>query len=90
MAMRTIQSTHTRRGFTDRSYNFIDKDPLVDVIRTAVQRSGKTYRSIALDTGLSHVTINRLFSGQTRKPTLNTILVLGAYFNMSLTWTTPT
>ena len=73
-------------GFTHNSYNFIDKDPVVDRLRTAVQSSGLAYRDIAEKSGVGKSTVQNLFSGKTRSPSYRTITAIGSAFNMKLAW----
>lgn len=77
---------HTHRGVTDRSYNWVDKDPVVDQLRTWVQESRYTYRYIAEHTGVSESTVRNLFSGQTRRPQQRTVSLIGRLFNKTLGW----
>jgi hypothetical protein len=64
-------------------YRFIDKDPVIDVIRTEAQRRGnlskEQLKRLAYDSGVSVTTLDNWFSGQTRKPlSLSTRMVLEA------------
>ena len=56
------------KGFTYKSYNFVDKDPIIDEIRTIVQDSGSTYKQIHEDSGVSTATLSAWFAGDTRRP----------------------
>jgi transcriptional regulator with XRE-family HTH domain len=49
-------------------YRFIDKDPILDIVRTEVQRSGKTSKFISERSGVSVATLNAWFKGKTRRP----------------------
>lgn len=65
------------KNFTYKSYNFLNKDPIIDEIRTVVQLTGRTYRQIHEDSGVSVDTLVHWFSGTTRKPqaaTVNAVL----------------
>ena len=60
-----------------KQVNFVDKDPIIDEIRTIVQDSGSTYKQIHEDSGVSANTLSAWFSGDTRKPqaaTINAVL----------------
>ena len=57
-------------------YRFIDKDPVVDLIRTAFQRDGRTIKEIAPLANLATDTIRRLLYGDTRRPQHRTVAVL--------------
>jgi transcriptional regulator with XRE-family HTH domain len=56
------------KNFTYKSYNFVDKDPIIDEIRTIVQDSGSTYKQIHDDSGVSAATLSNWFAGETRRP----------------------
>jgi predicted transcriptional regulator len=64
-------------GFTYKSYSFIDKDPMIDQVRTVVQESLMTYKAISDASGVSAVTIRNWLDGATKKPqaaTVNAVL----------------
>jgi hypothetical protein len=64
-------------SFTYKSYNFVDKDPIIDEIRTVYQDSGVNYKWIEENSGVTTQTISAWFSGKTRKPqaaTINAVL----------------
>lgn len=56
---------------TERSYNtyrFIDKDPIIDICRTARQDSGMSAMDIERASGLRAGTQKNWFEGGTRRP----------------------
>jgi predicted transcriptional regulator len=62
-------------GFTYKSYNFIDKDPIIDQVRTVT--TGMKYAMIAEASGVTKQTIRNMLDGKTRRPqaaTVNAIL----------------
>jgi hypothetical protein len=61
------------KTFTYKSYNFIDKDPIIDEIRTIVQEHGGSYKDIHEHSGVAAATLTAWFSGPTRKPQAATI-----------------
>jgi hypothetical protein len=64
-------------GFTYKSYNFVDKDPMIDEIRTVVEKSGASYKWVNQESGVSTNTISKWFDGSTRRPqaaTMNAVL----------------
>jgi transcriptional regulator with XRE-family HTH domain len=62
-----------------KSYAFQTKDPIVDVVRTAVQDSGLSYTDIHDLSDVSVSTMYNWFHGQTRRPTHAAVAaVLGA------------
>ena len=60
-------------GFTYKSYSFVDKDPIIDEIRTIVQQHGATYKDIHEHSGVSPGTLTAWFAGATKKPQAATI-----------------
>ncbi len=63
-----------KRGFiTYRSYLFREKDPVIDLVRTAFSDSKKSYKKTADESGVSPTTIANWFHGKTRKPQFCTI-----------------
>lgn len=64
-------------GFTYKSYNFTEKDPVIDEIRTIVQQHGATYKEIHEHSGVAAATLTAWFTGPTKKPqaaTINAVL----------------
>jgi hypothetical protein len=61
------------KSFTYKSYNFVDKDPIIDEIRTIFQLHGGTYKDIHEHSGVSTATLAAWFTGPTRKPQAATI-----------------
>ena len=64
-------------GFVYKSYNFIDKDPMISEVRGVFDASGRTYQSIEDDSGVTSNTLRNWFFGKTRKPqaaTVNAVL----------------
>lgn len=68
MAKRTIQ--------VYRTYNFRDKDPIIDRVRTAVQDSKKSYSDLRDDCGISTSTLSNWFGGKTRRPQFCTVMAV--------------
>lgn len=71
------------REHKNNDYRFIDKDPVIDVIRTAMQRGGNLGAGhidrIAYESGVSAGTIYNWLHGDTRRPqSLSTRFVLEA------------
>ena len=51
-----------------KSYNFIDKDPVIDAIRTAVSDSGLSYKQIHDKSNVATGTLNSWLNGKTKRP----------------------
>jgi transcriptional regulator with XRE-family HTH domain len=64
-------------GFTYKSYSFLDKDPMIDQVRTIIMDSHDTYKTIAGASGVAENTIKNWLDGATKKPqaaTFNAVL----------------
>ena len=58
------------------SYNFVDKDPIIDKVRTLVNREGKSYREISEASGVTTSTMYNWFDGKTRRPQYATVMAV--------------
>jgi hypothetical protein len=56
-----------------RSYNFVEKDPVIDRIRTIVQREHVDNNDVSKISGVSATTLHGWFDGKTRRPQYATI-----------------
>jgi len=56
-----------------KSYRFIEKDPIIDRVRTVVQDSGLTMKKIHEKSGVSTSTMSNWFNGGTRRPQFCTV-----------------
>jgi transcriptional regulator with XRE-family HTH domain len=64
-------------GFTYKSYNFVDKDPMIDQVRTVIMDTHLTYKAIADLSGVHEGTIRNWLDGAVRRPqaaTFNAVL----------------
>ena len=61
-----------------RTYRFIDKDPVIDEVRTIVQDEGlyQRLRNVAELAGLAPATIDNMFHGETRRPQNATVMAI--------------
>jgi hypothetical protein len=60
-------------GFTYKSYSFVDKDPIIDEVRTMIKDSGANYSWVEEHSGVTRWTLNAWFNGNTKKPQAATI-----------------
>jgi len=51
-----------------KSYRFIDKDPIIDQMRTMLADSGMTYGQVAAASGVSRSCLAGWFDGDTKRP----------------------
>jgi hypothetical protein len=56
-----------------KSYIFRDKDPVIDMMRTAVEDSGNSYVHISVDSGVAAGTLTNWFKGDTKRPQFATL-----------------
>lgn len=64
-----------KRGFISpyRNYVFVDKDPVIDLARTAVADSKKSLQKIHEGSNVSTTTLYNWFHGKTRRPQFATV-----------------
>jgi hypothetical protein len=58
------------------SYNFVDKDPVIDKVRTMVKREGLSYGKISGLSGVSDTTMRGWFEGKTKRPQYATVMAV--------------
>lgn len=71
-----------------RPYNFIDKDPVIDEVRTVVQDEGliKKLGIVADLSSLSKATIDSWFNGDTKRPQNASIMAVMISLGYQRTW----
>lgn len=63
-----------KRGFIRyKSYVFVDKDPVIDALRTSVSQEKASYADLHAGSGVSATTIRNWFHGETRRPQFATV-----------------
>jgi hypothetical protein len=67
-----------------KSYNFKDKDPIIDQLRTIVSDAGATYREINHASGVSVSAIYNWFEGPTCRPTHAAVAAVAAAFGYDM------
>jgi hypothetical protein len=68
-----FSNTQPKKLFGYRTYNFVDKDPVIDAMRTAIIYKRITHNELSVKSGVSLNTIRNWFYGETRKPQFATI-----------------
>jgi transcriptional regulator with XRE-family HTH domain len=58
------------------SYNFVDKDPIIDKMRAMVKREGLKYGEISGLSGVSSSTMHNWFEGKTKRPQYATVMAV--------------
>jgi transcriptional regulator with XRE-family HTH domain len=69
-----------------KAYNFIDKDPVIDVARTAIKDAGLTYRQVSELSDVSEGTLVSWFHGKTKRPQYCTVLAVMRGIGMEQRW----
>src|SRR6478752_8250721 len=59
-----------------KSYNFTDKDPVIDKMRSPVKQSELSYAQISEKSGVSASTIYNWFEGTTKRPQYATVVAV--------------
>ena len=59
-----------------RSYNFVDKDPVIDKVRNIIKHEDVSYAQVSRISGVSHTTLHNWFDGGTRRPQYATIMAV--------------
>jgi transcriptional regulator with XRE-family HTH domain len=70
-----------------KSYSFVDKDPAIDIARTAIQDCGLTYREVSELSDVSETTLVSWFHGKTRSPRHATIMAVMQGIGYEQRWT---
>lgn len=61
-----------------RSYNYVDKDPAIDKLRTVVQDEAISHKNLSVLSGVSASTITNWFEGKTKRPQHTTLAAAAA------------
>lgn len=72
MLQRTKPPKQSRTLKVYKSYNFIDKDPIIDYTRTKVFANGGPSK-VARESGVTYTTLRGWFKGQTKRPQFATV-----------------
>lgn len=66
------------------TYNFLEKDPIIDVLRSAIQVTGVSYKEIEKGTGVSYRTLYGWFVGSTRFPRYASVAAVAGFLRQEL------
>jgi DNA-binding phage protein len=58
------------------SYNFVDKDPIIDKVRTMVKKEGMKNGQVSNVSGVSATTLHNWFEGKTKRPQYATVMAV--------------
>ena len=76
----------TRTIAVYKSYSFKDKDPVIDEMRSLVEREKKSYQEIHEISGVSVSTLAGWFHGKTRRPQSATVEAVGRALGYQRRW----
>jgi len=66
-----------KRGFIKyKSYLFVDKDPVIDALRTEVSAQKVRYKQLSAASGVSSTAISNWFHGRTKRPQFCTVMAV--------------
>lgn len=68
-----------------KSYNFVDKDPIIDELRTMIQATEISYKEIERRSGVATATLNAWFKGRTKRPQAATVRAVARCMGADLT-----
>jgi DNA-binding phage protein len=68
-----------------RSYNFRDKDPIIDAVRTVIQTEGVSYAAVHEASGVSVTTLYNWFDGEVKRPQFATVMAVVRSLGYDLT-----
>jgi transcriptional regulator with XRE-family HTH domain len=83
--MTASESKKRRASFAYKSYSFVDKDPIIDRIRTIVADEGESYKEIQLRSSVSASTLYNWFEGDTKRPQFATIMAVARSLGYDMT-----
>lgn len=69
-----------------RSYNFVDKDPVLELVRDMVDEAKLPYAKISHLSGVSESTLYNWFHGKTRKPQFATVAAVMGGLGYRMVW----
>jgi transcriptional regulator with XRE-family HTH domain len=71
-----------------RTYQFKDKDPVIDALRTIIEESGlsEKYKTVHEISGVSQSTLNNWFKGTTKRPQYATISAVSSSLGYETTF----
>lgn len=75
------------RLFSYPTYSFIDKDPVIDTLRTQLTRRKVTIKDLSAASGVSQGTIRNWFYGETRRPSHATVKAVAIALGFTYTLT---
>ena len=67
-----------------KSYSFRDKDPVIDVMRTIVRDSGKSYAGVEDASGVTANPWRNWFHGTTKRPQFATVAAVARALDRSI------
>lgn len=69
-----------------KSYNFVDKDPVIDLMRGLIQDQKAAYGRLSYDSGVSEATLRNWFDGKTKRPQFATVAAVMSALGYRMHW----
>lgn len=71
---------------THKSYNFTEKEAIIDVLRTAIDDAAMSHTFVCNKSGVCKTTLRNWFSGKTNRPQYPTLNAVGRVVGLKLDW----
>jgi transcriptional regulator with XRE-family HTH domain len=65
------------------TYNFVDKDPVIDVLRTAKREAKVNNKELSVKSNVSASTLGNWFGGKTKRPQFATVAAVAVALGMT-------
>lgn len=69
-----------------KSYNFVDKDPVIDLMRSLISEQRAAYGRLSNDSGVSEATLRNWFDGKTKRPQFATVAAVMGALGYRMNW----
>ena len=69
-----------------KSYNFVDKDPIIDLMRGMLNEQHMPYIKISALSGVSEGTLRNWFDGKTKRPQFATVAAVMGAMGYRMSW----
>jgi transcriptional regulator with XRE-family HTH domain len=81
-----VEQRRARRSVLQayKSYNFVDKDPIIYRMEQAIKDSGASYREIEQASGVTSQTLHAWFYGKTKRPQFATLNAVARAIGLEL------
>ena len=68
------------------SYSFVNKDPIIDHVRSMLDKEGASYKDVNEKSGVSTNTLYQWFDGKTKRPQYATVMAVARSLGYDVIW----